>query len=60
VNTPKHILNKPESKCQDDHLRDGLQILAKIIARELLAKHSSNAKDDDAKSANEKTSVEIQ
>ena len=45
------ILNDPESSSQDEiqtsHLQDGLRILARIIARDLLARRSAHAKNND-------------
>jgi hypothetical protein len=49
----KLILNDPESSSQDEiqtsHLQDGLRILARIIARDLLARRSAHAKKPDVK-----------
>ena len=49
----KPILNDPESLSQDDtqtsHLNDGLRILARIIARDLLARRPAYAKKNDVK-----------
>ena len=49
----KPILNDPESLSQDEiqtsRLNDGLRILARIIARDLLAKRSAYAKKNDVK-----------
>ena len=49
----KPILNDLESSSQDEmqtsHLRDGLRILARIIARDLLARRSAHAKKNDIK-----------
>ena len=49
----KLILNDPESSSQDEiqtsHLQDGLRILARIIARDLLARRSAHAKKNDVK-----------
>ena len=54
----KRIIDNPEPLSQDGiqarHPYDGLRLLARLIARDLLAKHSTdtekkNAKADDAK-----------
>ncbi|MFC1592833.1 hypothetical protein ACFL4C_02350 [Candidatus Omnitrophota bacterium] len=49
----KLILNDCEPSSQDgiqtSHLQDGLRILARIIARDLLARRSADAKRNDAK-----------
>ncbi len=49
----KPILNDPESLSQDEvqirHLQDGLRILARIIAHDLLARRSAHAKKNDVK-----------
>jgi len=49
----KPILNDPESLSQDEiqtsRLNDGLRILARIIARDLLARRSAYAKKNDVK-----------
>jgi len=49
----KTILNDPESLSQDEmqtsRLDDGLRILARIIARDLLARRSAHAKKNDVK-----------
>ena len=49
----KPILNDPESSSQDEihtsHLQDGLRILARIIARDLLARRSAHTKKNDVK-----------
>ena len=49
----KPILNDPQPSSQDEtqtsHLQDGLRILARIIARDLLARRSAHKKKNDAK-----------
>ncbi len=50
----KPILNDPESSSQDEiktsHLQEGgLRILARILARDLLAKRSMHAEKNDVK-----------
>ena len=49
----KPILNDPESSSQDEiqtsHLQDGLRILARIIARDLLARRLAHEKKNDTK-----------
>ena len=49
----KPILNDLESlsqgEIQTSHLQDGLRILARIIARDLLARRSARAKKSDVK-----------
>jgi len=51
----KPIFNDPELFSQDEtrtsHLQDGLRILARIIARELLAKRSMHAKKNDTQTS---------
>jgi len=56
------ILNDPESSSQDEiqtsHLQDGLRILARIIARDLLAKRLAHAKKDDIKADDTQASAD--
>ena len=59
----KLILNDPESSSQDEiktsHLQeDGLRILARIIARDLLARRSAHAKKNDAKANDAQASAD--
>ena len=59
----KSILNDPESSSQDDfktgHLQeDGLRILARIIARDLLARRSAHAKKNDIKADDAQASAD--
>ena len=56
------ILNDPESSSQDEiqtsHLQDGLRILARIIARNLLARRSAHAKKNDVKADDTQASAD--
>jgi hypothetical protein len=58
----KPILNDPESSSQDEiqtsHLQDGLRILARIIARDLLARRSAHAKKNDVKADDTQASAD--
>ncbi len=58
----KSILSHPELLSQDEirtsRLDDGLRILAKIIARDLLAKRSMHAKKNDVKANDTQVSVD--
>ncbi len=58
----KPILNDPESSSQDEiqtsHLQDGLRILAKIIARDLLDRRSDHAKKNDVKTDDTQASAD--
>jgi hypothetical protein len=58
----KPILNDPESSSQDEiqtsHLQDGLRILAKIIARDLLDRRSDYAKKNDVKTDDTQASAD--
>ena len=59
----KAILNDPEPSSQDgiitSHLQeDGLRILARIIARDLLARRSAHAKKNNAKSNDAQASAD--
>jgi len=49
----KPIINDPESSCQEEfqtsHLQDGLRVLARIIARNLLAGRSVYTEKDNLK-----------
>ena len=53
----KSILNKLElpnqGETRTNHLNNSLRILARMIARDLLAKHAANTNDNDIKSDNE-------
>ena len=59
----KPILNDPESSSQDEiqtsHLQDGLRILARIIARDLLARRSAHVKKNDVKTDDTEASADI-
>jgi hypothetical protein len=57
----KPILNDPESSGQDENKtsqlqKDGLRILARIIARDLLARCSAHAKKNDTKASDAQAS----
>ena len=59
----KPILDDPESSSQDEiktsHLQEGgLRILARILARDLLAKRSMHAKKNDVKANDTQVSVD--
>ena len=58
----KPILNDPESSSQDEiqtsHLQDGLRILARIIARDLLDRRSDHAKKNDVKTDDTQASAD--
>ena len=58
----KPILNDPESLSQDEirtnRLDDGLRILARMIARDLLAKRSMHAKKNDIKANDTEVSTD--
>jgi len=58
----KSILSHSELLSQDEiqtsHLQDGLRILARIIARDLLARRSAHAKKNDGKANDTQVSVD--
>ena len=58
----KPILNDPESSSQDEiqtsHLQDGLRILARIIARDLLARRSAHVRKNDVKADDTQASAD--